>query len=252
MSNMNIYEQCAIVPEEAKKPILAGRLRGMTDINPMWRIKKLTEMFGVCGFGWYYDILEERLEEVSTGEVVAFVKINLFVKMDGEWSKSIVGTGGNKLVTKETKGFHVSDECFKMALTDAISVACKSLGMASSVYFEKDRTKYDVYVEEEDKQQPKSTNFGDATIPNTNKTQEKPSERDLGKECRDNIIKLYGKDNYVKKLQELTEFKGRDGNLVAGLESLVGISEKRIQVLHYKLKKLKEEIEKEKSNENKV
>jgi hypothetical protein len=36
-----------------------------------------------------------------------------------------------------------------MALTDAISVACKCLGMASSVYFEKDRTKYDAYVEDE-------------------------------------------------------------------------------------------------------
>jgi len=37
----------------------------------------------------------------------------------------------------------MSDECFKMALTDALSVACKSLGVAADVYFEKDRSKYD-------------------------------------------------------------------------------------------------------------
>lgn len=150
MSNMKIFEQCAAVPVEAKKEIIAGRLKGMTDINPMWRIKKLTEMFGVCGFGWYTEIVEERLQSVSTDEVIAFVKINLFVKMDNEWSKPIPGTGGNKLVNKETKGLHVSDECFKMAYTDALSVACKSLGMGSTVYFEKDRTKYDVYIEELD------------------------------------------------------------------------------------------------------
>jgi hypothetical protein len=30
-----------------------------------------------------------------------------------------------------------------MALTDALSVACKALGFAADVYFEKDRTKYD-------------------------------------------------------------------------------------------------------------
>jgi hypothetical protein len=30
-----------------------------------------------------------------------------------------------------------------MALTDAISVACKALGMGADVYFEKDRTKWD-------------------------------------------------------------------------------------------------------------
>ena len=35
-----------------------------------------------------------------------------------------------------------SDECFKMALTDALGTACKTLGMAADVYFQKDRTKY--------------------------------------------------------------------------------------------------------------
>ena len=148
MSNMNIYNKCAEVPGEAKKPIQAGRLKGMTDINPMWRIKKLTEMFGPCGFGWYYDILEERLEKCANDEVMAFVRIKLYYKMDGEWSQGIPGTGGNKLTAKERSGLYNSDECFKMALTDALSVCCKALGMASKVYFQKDRTKYDAEVNE--------------------------------------------------------------------------------------------------------
>ena len=46
-------------------------------------------------------------------------------------------------VAKENKGIHVSDECYKMAITDAISVACKQLGVGADVYWEKDRTKYD-------------------------------------------------------------------------------------------------------------
>ena len=48
---LSIYNQCKTVPDEAKKEIKGGRLKGMTDINPMWRIKKLTEMFGPCGIG---------------------------------------------------------------------------------------------------------------------------------------------------------------------------------------------------------
>ena len=36
----------------------------------------------------------------------------------------------------------MSDECFKMALTDAISVAAKAIGVAADVYWQKDRTKY--------------------------------------------------------------------------------------------------------------
>ena len=42
MEKMKLYEAVRVVPAAAKKEIQAGRLRGMTDINPMWRIKTLT------------------------------------------------------------------------------------------------------------------------------------------------------------------------------------------------------------------
>ena len=76
-------------------------------------------------------------------EICAFVDIHLFVKVDGEWSKPIFGTGGSKLATVERSGVYVSDECYKMATTDALSVACKELGIGADVYWEKDKTKYD-------------------------------------------------------------------------------------------------------------
>lgn len=142
MDNLDIYNKARKVPADAIKSIGGGRLKGMSDINPMWRIKILTELFGMCGFGWKYEILDERLEKGGGEEVSAFVKINLFVKVDGIWSDAIPGTGGSSFVTKESKGLYTSDECFKMALTDAISVACKALGFGADVYWEKDKTKY--------------------------------------------------------------------------------------------------------------
>lgn len=39
--NLCLYERIRQVPEEAVKTIAAGRLKGMSDINPMWRIKNL-------------------------------------------------------------------------------------------------------------------------------------------------------------------------------------------------------------------
>lgn len=141
--NMEIYEAVRSVPQEAKKPISGGRLKGMTDINPMWRIKKLTEMFGACGFGWYADLVERWTEKVEgTTEIAAFIKIELFVKQGNEWSKGIVGIGGSMLSTNERNGLYVNDECFKMAYTDAISSACKQLGVGADVYWDKDTTKY--------------------------------------------------------------------------------------------------------------
>lgn len=144
MENLELYEKFRIVPEEAKKKIGGGRLNGMTDINPMWRIKKLTETFGACGFGWWYEITSQRIEDGSDNQKAAFVDIKLFVKYNDTVSQPIYGIGGSMFITNEKNGAYTSDECFKMALTDAIGNACKSLGIGADVYFEKDRTKYDL------------------------------------------------------------------------------------------------------------
>lgn len=144
--NMKLWENFRSVPDEAKKPIVGHpKLKGMTDINPVWRQKKLTEIFGPVGFGWYTETIKEWTEPGANGEILFFVKINLYVKYDGEWSKPIEGQGGNKLINKYSKGLDSNDEALKMAYTDALSVACKPLGIAADVYFEKDRTKYDIY-----------------------------------------------------------------------------------------------------------
>jgi len=142
MNNLELYNKIRVVPKEARREIQAGRLRGKTDINPMWRLKVLTEQFGICGFGWKYVITRQWTEHGGNGEISAFVNIDLFIKVDGVWSEAIQGTGGSSFVANEKNGLYTSDECYKMALTDAISVACKALGMGADVYYDKDATKY--------------------------------------------------------------------------------------------------------------
>lgn len=156
MDNLFIYNKFRAVPADAQKPIGAGKLKGFTDINPMWRLKMLTDMFGPCGFGWY--IADEyHWTETVANEVAAFCKVSLVVKHPetGEWSAPIIGIGGSKLAGKG-KGDGIDDEAYKMAYTDAISIACKNLGMAADIYYANDRTKYDTYVEpsQQPKQQP--------------------------------------------------------------------------------------------------
>lgn len=142
--NLSVYNKLRKVPPTALKTIGAGRLKGMSDVNPMFRIKILTEFFGVCGFGWKYEVTRQWTETYGN-EIKGFCNINLYVKMNGEWSEPIFGTGGSSFVTMERSGAYVNDEVFKMALTDALSVAMKSLGVAADVYFSKDAdlgTKY--------------------------------------------------------------------------------------------------------------
>lgn len=155
MGNMDIYNAVCAVPNSAQKRITGGRLNGMTDINPMWRIRELTELFGPCGIGWKYKIVREWLETASTGEVGAFVDIELQYRItpDADWSEPIPGTGGSKFVAAEKgNNLRASDECYKMALTDAISVACKALGFGAGIYWEAGRTKYNAAPTEQDEE----------------------------------------------------------------------------------------------------
>lgn len=148
--NLKIYNAVKKVPKEAQRPITGGRLKGKTEINPMWRIKALTEQFGPCGIGWYYDVTRQWLEP-SGSEVAAFVNIQLYIKVGDEWSKPISGVGGAMFVEQQKGGAYVSDECYKMATTDAISVACKQLGIGADVYWEADKTKYTDPAQQPDK-----------------------------------------------------------------------------------------------------
>jgi hypothetical protein len=109
----------------------------------MWRIKALTEIYGPVGLGWRYEVTGREMKEGANGEVAAFVDINLYYKLGEMWSEAIPGTGGSMFVAKEKNGLYTSDECYKMALTDAISVSAKALGVGADVYWSGDSTKYE-------------------------------------------------------------------------------------------------------------
>lgn len=134
--NLSIFNKVRKVPSNALKQIGAGRLKGMSDVNPVWRILAMTDTFGVCGVGWKYEITKQWTETYGN-EIKGFCNINMFIKVDGEWSDAIPGTGGASFVAMERNGAYVSDEVYKMALTDALSVAMKSIGVAADIYFSK-------------------------------------------------------------------------------------------------------------------
>ena len=155
--NRSIYDLLRDVPKEARKPITDGRLKGKTDVNAMWRIKRMTEIFGPCGFGWKYVIKSKELQTADGGNISAFVDIDLYVKHPdtGEWSEPIPGTGGNIFQRIERSGnVYMDDDCYKKALTDAISIAAKALGMAADVWYEQDVSKYDVQPTQQEKVAP--------------------------------------------------------------------------------------------------
>ena len=178
MDNLKIYNAVRSVPKEAQKEFNNGRFKG-TDINPMWRIKVLTEQFGPAGLGWYISNVAFE-DKVVAGETLTICQLDLYVKYDGEWSQPIHGVGGNRTSTKTSSGnTMITDEAEKMAYTDAISVACKALGIGADVYFANDRTKYTAASEDAPKTAGKAAK------------QAAPAPAEQGKVCTDEMYHKY-------------------------------------------------------------
>ena len=141
VSKMEIWDAVRSVPSSARKEFERNGFRG-TEISPMYRIEVLTREFGPAGLGWRTEVLRRWTETAPDGSVDVFMEINLFVKVGGEWSCGIYGIGGHSLT-------RMRDEAYKCAYTDALSVACKALGIGADVYYGNAEGKYrEHYVRE--------------------------------------------------------------------------------------------------------
>ena len=98
MEPLAIYNNLRAVPEEAQKKITAGRLNGFTDINSMWRIKRITEIFGPCGIGWKTENERYYIEAGADGAIAAFCELDFVYFYDGNWSEPVHGIGGLSLI----------------------------------------------------------------------------------------------------------------------------------------------------------
>ena len=131
---METYNKLRRPPASALRPIAAGRLKGKTDISPQWRIEAMTGEFGLCGVGWKYNVTNRQIVDGLDGQKFVFVDVELFYQRDGKWSDPVPGSGGDMLIVKESSGMHHNHEAFKMATTDALGVAMRTIGMAADVY----------------------------------------------------------------------------------------------------------------------
>lgn len=149
--NMKLYSKYREVPKDAQKTIEGGNINGFTSINPMWRIQALTEEFGPCGCpvemtkennGWFPEIVKYHPEpSMASDEVIASMEIKLYYN-DGTGWRWVPGIGSSRSVKTQKSGNKVNDECYKMAFTDAMSVACKLLGFGANIHWA-DGSKYD-------------------------------------------------------------------------------------------------------------
>jgi len=154
LGNLRHYNALRRPDNSALKTITGGNLNGKTDINPQWRLEAMTRQFGPVGIGWGWRLVRVWMEKPSdaSGVVLAFAEVAVWYRdpVTHDRSEDIPGIGGNEIVKVEG-GFvedpdnprekvrrafvcKPNDEAYKMAVTDALSVAFKTIGVGGDIY----------------------------------------------------------------------------------------------------------------------
>ena len=114
---------------EQHKTTPAGSPSDPAGTPPLSPIPQLTELFGPCGVGWWYEIPRREIyTDPATCQKGAFLDIRLFyIDPDtGKTSQPIPATGGAALTG--SNGI-LSPDCYRAALFDALCLAAQTLGI---------------------------------------------------------------------------------------------------------------------------
>lgn len=145
--NMNLW-QAAFTTDKAHVTAITGKSYKGNSPRPYYLIQKATEIFGPCGIGWGYRIVEQGTHECkyndplgNTGNTIERVMVNHWVlvefwyKWNGEKSEPIQQYGGTQLSYRTSAGKQIFDEdAPKKSVTDALIKCMSCVGFAGDIF----------------------------------------------------------------------------------------------------------------------
>ncbi|CAB5212805.1 hypothetical protein UFOVP191_24 [uncultured Caudovirales phage] len=137
MTNMQLWDSvCKTDPSHTKKFTKGGGFSG-TAIKPFYLMHKATQTFGVCGIGWGWNELENKMVGgVWCSKVEVWFLHNNQRGVIQQWGQTVM-QGKNK------NGDFVDEEAPKKAVTDAVTKCLSYLGFAGDVHMGRfDDSKY--------------------------------------------------------------------------------------------------------------
>lgn len=130
---MTIWESLEKTDPKYTKPFKRPGGFSGTSINPTYAIKRMTEIFGVCGVAWGVYKPEFQLVELKTGEIMVYCTLSVWITTENG-SSTLYGVGGDRVASIGKNGMSGDDEAFKKAYTDAVINALKFIGNAADLH----------------------------------------------------------------------------------------------------------------------
>lgn len=165
--NMNLW-QSVFTTDKAHVTEIKGKTYKGNSPRPYYLIQKATEIFGPCGIGWGYRIVEQGTHDVryldpigNTGNTVErlltnhWALVEFWYKWNGEKSEPIQQYGGTQLSYRSSQGKQVFDEdAPKKSVTDALIKCMSCVGFAGDIFSGRwDDSKYHQEQQERQNQQ---------------------------------------------------------------------------------------------------
>lgn len=162
--NLRIWSQVEKTdPAFTKSATVNGQK--ITSITTLWPIKKATEVWGPCGIGWGYEIIEDRFDQGApifqkngddSVEICKSVTHTILIKLWYTYEGSrgeVLSYGHTPYLYRSKYGVSEDTEAPKKSLSDALKKALSMLGFSADVfsgqfddpnYVEATRTEYEI------------------------------------------------------------------------------------------------------------
>lgn len=140
-NNLALWASIEKTDPSQTKPITGKPYKG-TSPKPYFIVHEATKVFGPCGIGWGFTIVNERVEDGSAGDKVHIAHIKVWYRWNGERGE-VEHIGQTMFAGKNKNGPFTDEDAPKKSVTDALVKALSMIGFAGDIFMGRyDDSKY--------------------------------------------------------------------------------------------------------------
>ena len=123
-TNTALWDSVETTPPSKTKAITGKPYKG-TSPQPYYLIRKATEVFGPCGIGWGFTIIDERMEDGSPNVRVHIARVRVWYEWNGKRGE-VEHVGQTVFCGSNKNGPFTDEDAPKKSVTDALVKARRS------------------------------------------------------------------------------------------------------------------------------
>ncbi len=131
-TNTALWDSVETTPPSKTKAITGKPYKG-TSPQPYYLIRRATEVFGPCGIGWGFTIIDERLEDGWPNVRIHIARVRVWYEWNGKRGE-VEHVGQTVFCGSNKNGPFTDEDAPKKSVTDALVKALSLIGFAGDIF----------------------------------------------------------------------------------------------------------------------